>query len=89
MTSPEQSIAALKNELKQLHEQMDDALDVDKKTFVDDVINQLHKSEKGTQNIDETTLNKLETEAAELVSDHPRLSAILREIADQLGKLGI
>ncbi len=86
MNQANQELQALKDELVEIHKSLDDALEANQKNFIDSLISHL----SGHQEIaDKSLLEELEEQAATITNNHPRLSGILREIADTLGKLGI
>ncbi|WP_317929135.1 DUF4404 family protein [Halioxenophilus sp. WMMB6] len=84
----DKDLAALKQELTTIHKEMEVALSADKRSVLDGIVDQLTGKNTASK-VDVNLLEELEQQAASLTTEHPRLAAVLREIADQLGKLGI
>ena len=85
--NPNQELEALKKELIEIHKTLDEATLANKRSFIDSLISKLsHPLAKDSK---PSLLDELEQQAATVTSEHPRLSGVLREIADVLGKLGI
>lgn len=82
-------IGKLKDELRSLTEQMEASLDVDKKSFIDQFVTKLDDFEELPAKEKSYLIEILEKKAVEFNSDHPRSSAVLREIIDQLAKIGV
>lgn len=85
----EKNIDGLKSELKELRKQMGEALNVNQKTLIDELINQLNHADTLPTTDSQELTNKLNQELTSFISNHPRLANVLREIVDQLNKMGV
>lgn len=81
----------LKDKLKQLQQSLTgiDQLDDESRQLLQQLDDDIHQALKG-QTVSESSLNdRLEQQAVEFEGQYPQTSAILRDIVDVLGKIGI
>lgn len=81
----------LKDKLKQLQQSLNgiDQLDDESRELLQQLDDDIHQALKG-QVASESSLNdRLEQQAVEFDGQYPHTSAILRDIVDVLGKIGI
>lgn len=82
----------LKNLLSQLRDELaqTDQLDSDLRELASDLDAQLDRlADDAQQNLADDIEENIELAAVKFEVDHPRTGAILRELADILGKMGI
>lgn len=87
MTEKDTSLEQLTAELAKIKKDMHEALSVDSKSFIDALVEHLNEPE--STELEPSLMDELEESATKFNVDHPRLSSILREIAEKLGNIGI
>lgn len=88
MTNPKE-LGELSTELRELISQMETSLDVDNASLIDQFLAKLDNPNELSDGDKSEIVSKLEAKAAEFSGEHPTLSGVIREIIDQLGKIGL
>ena len=88
MTTNDQEIAALKAELADLHVSMAEVLSSERHTVLDGLVKQFTKEPESSE-LDPGIVEELEQQAALFETEHPKVSAVLRDLAQKLSNMGI